>query len=321
MKITSVKYLNEFPDHNNSPAMVNRKTGELFINLDRWKDIAFVHRVFIILHELAHVVLDSSDEMAVDALAHKWYIEMGYSLTESVYALTKVLHADSKVNYERSLAQYNRAKSIEDRNNLLSHYEGYDEIKNNPNCFITSIESSFDGESIVVHFDEFDVNNEINNLPGLSRKEMKKKKRAARLYKRIGRGKKKHAVANDIQAGADTRKIYADKGILVETRGQSISKGVSGAIQAVAGAVSGAMGGGAAASIQGAISGMIPQEPQQEVPATQQSFASRKAAPVAASADTKKSMTAPQSNIKKYALIGGIILAVIAVIIIVIKKK
>ncbi|HNA38721.1 MAG TPA: hypothetical protein PLR84_04385 [Chitinophagales bacterium] len=314
MVFTSVKYVNEFPNGNNSPAAVNRKTGELFINKKRWSNIKAEHRVFILLHELAHCILDTSDEMAVDALAHTWYLQLGYSLSESVFALTKVLHADSDMNKKRSWAQYTRAKEIDNRNDVLNSYDGYAEICSNPCNLITDI-SNFDDNSILVQYDQydFDINAELANVKGLSRKEYRKKKRAARLYKRLGRGKKKHAIANDIQAGADTRKTYADKGMYVPTRAESIAKGVGGTIQGIASAIGGTMGKGAAQS------SYTEQEPtEQEQNYSNTNTARKKQTATAISEPVNNSTTS--SNSKKIIIIGGFALMVLGIVVFSIKK-
>lgn len=95
-----------------SPARVNRKTTDLYLNRNTWNEIEPAHRVFILLHEKAHCELDTSDEEAVDKLAFKWYVEMGYPLTESVKALTRVL-GDSTNHVRRTQLQLDRAKAVD----------------------------------------------------------------------------------------------------------------------------------------------------------------------------------------------------------------
>lgn len=242
---SQVTYQDSF-NGNNSPAKVNRQTKHLYINRSRWREIKPEHRVFILLHEYAHCALNSSDELAVDALAHQWYVEMGYPLTESIKALTRILH-DSTYNNQRVWNQYQRAVKFDKVNEKTDN--ALQELQQNPDIKITAITESFDGEFIDVEY--FDMS-ELDDVPTMSRKQMRKKKKSIRLYKRLGRSKKKHAVANDVQAGADTRKIYAEKGIYVPTRAESISKGVGQSMQAIAGAVGGAMGlgGGSGASTE-----------------------------------------------------------------------
>lgn len=107
--ITSITYLPDFGD-NISPARVNRKTGEMYINLSRWRHIPAPHRVFILLHEFSHVLLNTSDELAVDQLAFAMYAKLGYSLKEGVRALTTVLSGRKPDHIERAARQLERAK-------------------------------------------------------------------------------------------------------------------------------------------------------------------------------------------------------------------
>lgn len=106
-KVYYVEHLGDSP----TPARVNRITGELYINMSRWREIEKEeHRVFIVLHELAHVILNSSDEQEVDQLAFVMYTRLGYSLKESVRALSAVLSGNSPAHYWRVYLQLERAK-------------------------------------------------------------------------------------------------------------------------------------------------------------------------------------------------------------------
>lgn len=104
-------------DLGDSPACVNRKTRELYLNANTWQTIQPEHRVFIMLHEYAHCVLDSSNEELVDALAFEWYIELGYSLTEAVKSLTRILNTNNQSHIQRAELQLKRAKMIDSKNN------------------------------------------------------------------------------------------------------------------------------------------------------------------------------------------------------------
>lgn len=247
MHIQKVTYQNEFVE-NDSPAKVNRRTGHLFINLSRWKHIAPQHRLFILLHEDAHCELDSSDEVAVDELAFKNFIKMGYPLTESLFALTRVLKGNGTESQSRMWAQYLRAKELDEKvNKSKFDYDGFEAIANNPQYEIISVTNSFDGEYIDVEYYEYpDIVTELEKIPTYSRKQRRKMKKSIRMYKRMGRARKKYskadkvkAVANDIQAGADTRPIYAEKGIYVPTRAESISRGIGNGIKSIASAITG----------------------------------------------------------------------------------
>ena len=96
-------------DLGKTPARCLRSTGECWVALKWWRTLPFEHKIFILLHENAHIVLNSSDEKLVDAYAHKQYMDMGFSLTESIYALSKVLSFSSGEHTERLQNQMVRA--------------------------------------------------------------------------------------------------------------------------------------------------------------------------------------------------------------------
>jgi len=93
-----------------NPASVNRATGAMYLNLELFKRIKPEHRLFIMLHEMAHVVLQSTDEKKVDEWAFNEYAKRGYSLREAVYSLTDLLKSNSREQYERKINQLERAK-------------------------------------------------------------------------------------------------------------------------------------------------------------------------------------------------------------------
>lgn len=96
-------------DLGGTPARCLRSTGECWISLKDWKKSPYEHKVFILLHENAHIFLDTSDELKVDALAHKQYLAMGFSLTSSITALTKVLSYSMPEHLTRTREQMVRA--------------------------------------------------------------------------------------------------------------------------------------------------------------------------------------------------------------------
>lgn len=92
-----------------TPARVNRSTGEMYINAFMWPRLTPEQRIFIMLHELGHVKLQTSDEFAADAFAFKKYADMGYSLKASITALSRVLPFTNQEQRDRLVAQYDRA--------------------------------------------------------------------------------------------------------------------------------------------------------------------------------------------------------------------
>lgn len=97
------------PDLGKTPAIVNRKTGAMFINQKVWKNIPFNERMFIILHEMGHIVLNTTNEFAADDFAFKQYAKMGLSLKDSVDAMAQVLSYANPEHYNRTVVQLQRA--------------------------------------------------------------------------------------------------------------------------------------------------------------------------------------------------------------------
>lgn len=112
--ITEIIYVD---DLGTTPATVNRRTGTLYISKRIWKHLKPEHKFFIMLHEMGHVVLQSTDEKAVDEWAFYEYAKRGYSLEQSVYALSKLLNGRNREHGERVYLQLQRAKEYD-----YSHY-------------------------------------------------------------------------------------------------------------------------------------------------------------------------------------------------------
>ncbi|RFZ84770.1 hypothetical protein DYU05_03960 [Mucilaginibacter terrenus] len=109
-EITKVTWV---PDLGATPARVNRRTGEMFLSYKHMKALPKEHRLFIMLHEMGHVVLQSTDEMQVDDWAFKKYADMGYSLNASVKALTTILNDQKPEHAWRMYLQLERAKEYD----------------------------------------------------------------------------------------------------------------------------------------------------------------------------------------------------------------
>jgi hypothetical protein len=74
-------------DLGNTPARINRKTGDIFINKKIWFSIPEKERKFILLHELGHYKLQTKDEIKADDYAFR-----KFAGTEP-YSLKAILHA------------------------------------------------------------------------------------------------------------------------------------------------------------------------------------------------------------------------------------
>lgn len=100
-----------------SPAATNRKTGVVYINIPYWEKLPYEHRLFVMLHELGHIVHDTSDEFLADSFAFEQYAKLGYSLTESVYALSQVLSKTTPEQFERIETALHRALKYDAKEN------------------------------------------------------------------------------------------------------------------------------------------------------------------------------------------------------------
>jgi hypothetical protein len=98
-----------------SPAAVNRRTGVMLINSSALNNMSRDQLFFIMLHEMGHLVLQTSDELAVDKWAHQQYLRTGKSLKQSVYAMTQQLNFSSPEHYERAQLQLQRALSFDQK--------------------------------------------------------------------------------------------------------------------------------------------------------------------------------------------------------------
>ncbi len=95
-----------------TPARISRKTGIIQINAKAFKKMTVPQRMFILLHEYMHFILNSSSEFEVDLQALRAYLSLGFSRIESVYALTKILH-DSEFSLNRVKLLINYIKKFE----------------------------------------------------------------------------------------------------------------------------------------------------------------------------------------------------------------
>jgi len=95
---------------NGTPAMVNRRTGVMYRNMSVFRRMPKSHQMFVMLHEMAHVVLQTTNEESADAWAFKQYADMGYPLSESVKALTRILNPNLRDHNQRMYLQLKRAE-------------------------------------------------------------------------------------------------------------------------------------------------------------------------------------------------------------------
>lgn len=225
-----------------TPARCNRSTGEIYINVNRWPTIPPEHRVFILLHEMGHIVLNTSDEVAVDSWAQDQYIKGGYPLTESVKAITRVLPGRSQEQFRRAAAQLNRARAMDGKpqktitmqnnNTPLSIQEHLAQLKDE-DSFLGIGKKAQERKAARV---------EIRNDRKRSKIERKNSRAAVKDNKKQAKADAKTATAESRaearvgrvevrQTKADAKKVLADQGIVAPSVGSEIG----GAIGSLAG--------------------------------------------------------------------------------------
>lgn len=99
-------------------AGVNPQTGKMYLNgpLIRQMRLSKDVILFIMLHEMGHLVLQTDNEEAVDRWAQEEYMKRGYSLKQSVFALTKILRFDKPEDLRRANNQLTRAMFFDQNN-------------------------------------------------------------------------------------------------------------------------------------------------------------------------------------------------------------
>lgn len=106
---TGITAIYEVDDLGSTPARVNRKTGELYINMKKWAQLTPDARLFVLLHEAGHVDQDTKSELLADNYAFHAYARAGKPLSKSIQALTRLLHFNNPQHYDRLRAQMARA--------------------------------------------------------------------------------------------------------------------------------------------------------------------------------------------------------------------
>lgn len=216
-----------------TPARCNRKTGDIFININRWPHIPPAHRVFILLHEMGHIVLNTSDEVAVDAWAQDQYIKGGYPLTESIKAITRVLPGRSKEQLRRAAAQLDRARAIDGKpQKTITMQKDYNE----PVSFQDQISLSQDSFlGIGGTKSERKAKREVRVARRQERKQLRNDRKAIKNDKKAAKAENIRSRADARLTKADSEQILAEQGIVKQGLGSQIG----GAVSDIAGAIFG----------------------------------------------------------------------------------
>jgi hypothetical protein len=107
--VLAVRWANRNDRIGNSPAAVYRRSGVVVLNPSYKGRLTPQEWCFILLHEMGHIVLQTSNEKAVDEWAFAQYASRGHSLKASVNALLKSFSFTNPEQIERANLQYQRA--------------------------------------------------------------------------------------------------------------------------------------------------------------------------------------------------------------------
>jgi hypothetical protein len=236
------------PDLGKTPAIVNRKTGAMFINKKVWSKIPFNERMFIILHELGHIVKNTKNEFEADQYAFEQYAKLGLSLKDSVDAMAQVLSYSNPQHYDRTVLQLKRALEYDHKVNNQPKIEipmfKINELNPNnthdafANGFYGGIHESFLGigkkGGVISTIVENRNDRKLAKIEGKNEK---------KIIKAQGNADKKRGKANAAQ-------ILAEQGIDQDTLGNSIADSL-GNLGAGAASVFGGGGGGIGNALSG----------------------------------------------------------------------
>lgn len=153
---TGITAIYEVEDLGSTPARVNRKTGELYINLKKWAELSPEARLFVLLHEAGHVDQDTRSELLADNYAFHAYARAGKPLSKSITALTRLLHFNNPQHFDRVRAQMARAFAYD------YHVNGNHAA--DPDFMKASLFSAYDGSLDNSGYSNFSINPKHRDL-------------------------------------------------------------------------------------------------------------------------------------------------------------
>lgn len=118
---TSTTYVD---DLGKTPASVNVRTGDLYINTPVFNKLKPLQKQFVLWHEHGHFSLKTRNEFEADNYAFEKMVNKNVSLKELVYSLSDVLSGENKQHYDRLIEQFNRAKKYDMDNNYTVGFGG-----------------------------------------------------------------------------------------------------------------------------------------------------------------------------------------------------
>ncbi len=105
----------------NTPARVNRMTGEIILNRSRWDKIPDEYKKFILLHEAGHYKLQTKNELLADKYAFQHFAGTEpMSLKNSVKSISQILPFTRQEHFDRfnSISKQALIFDAENNNNL-----------------------------------------------------------------------------------------------------------------------------------------------------------------------------------------------------------
>ncbi|MDJ1494544.1 hypothetical protein QNI19_16485 [Cytophagaceae bacterium DM2B3-1] len=115
--ITSIRVVEKLP--RNSPAAVNKRTGEMLVMRSYWESLNDDQKKFIREHENAHLTAQTKNELLADEIAFNEYVKGGNSLKNAVNVLADTLQPDSNPeHYKRLYNQTVRALAFDKKISL-----------------------------------------------------------------------------------------------------------------------------------------------------------------------------------------------------------
>jgi hypothetical protein len=111
--ITQIRWALPSEKIRTSPAAIYRKTGVMILNPAYKGKMSKEQWFFIMLHELGHMVLQTTNEKAVDRWAFIQYAKRGHSLREAAKALTSTYPIENEDQLERARLQVVRALNFQ----------------------------------------------------------------------------------------------------------------------------------------------------------------------------------------------------------------
>jgi hypothetical protein len=97
-----------------TPARVNHLTGIIEVSKKDFAPMTVANRLYILLHEYAHLANNTDNETECDMLAAKTLMEMGYSAIECLYSVSKLFLYNTGLPANQKAEQEHRVMQVKD---------------------------------------------------------------------------------------------------------------------------------------------------------------------------------------------------------------